>query len=126
MDGDPRQPGLNVRRFTGAVGKPTDEEMIKYYSELIKELGGTAEAWWEYGVCVAGSNGELGEATFGYKTTFVSQPSPKMMDGYPLESLRIDEVTGKYRSEMTKDELATLWQRKIGEPLSIFIKSLNL
>ncbi len=125
LDGDPRQPGLNVRRITSAAGKPTDEEMVKYYSGLIKELGGTAEARWEYGVCIADPNGELGEATFGYKTTFVSQPSLKMMDGYPLESLQMDEVTGKYRSEMTKEELEILWQRKIGEPLSAFVKSLN-
>jgi len=47
------------------------------------------------------------------------------MNGYPLESLQIDEVSGKYRSEMTNDELAQLWQRKIGQPLSVFVKSLD-
>jgi len=125
LDGDPRQPGLNVRRIAGVVGKPTDEEMIKYYSQLVKELGGSAEARWEYGVCVAAPDGKLGEATFGYKTTFVSNPSSKTMNGYPLESLQIDEVSGKYRSEMTNDELAQLWQRKIGQPLSVFVKSLD-
>jgi inosine/xanthosine triphosphate pyrophosphatase family protein len=122
--GDPRQPGMNVRRIPGFMGKPTDEQMIEYYSQLVEELGGSAQARWEYGICIASPDEIVGEVVLGYKTTFVSQPSKNMIAGYPLESLQRDEESGKYRSEMTKEELAQLWQRKIGKPLSDFVNAL--
>lgn len=125
LKGDPRQPGVNVRRIGGLAGKPTDQEMIDYYVKLVRKLGGSAEARWEYGVCVAAPGGIIGEVTFGYETVFVDKPSLNRMDGYPLEALQLDEVSGKYRSEMGKEELAKLWQRKIGEPLAVFVRGLN-
>lgn len=120
LEGDERQPGLNVRRFAG-VSRPTDNEMKRYYQGLVKELGGNVKARWEYGVCISSPDGKDRVTSFGYPTVFVSEPSEKTMEGYPLESLQIDEETGKYRSEMTTEELDGLWQKKIGEPLQRFV-----
>jgi inosine/xanthosine triphosphate pyrophosphatase family protein len=125
LDGDPRQPGLNVRRFAGERKKPTDEEMVVYYSQLVKELGGEAAARWEYGVCIAAPDGRSKGTTFGYATTFTATPSLTMLPGYPLESLQKDLETGNYRSEMSQQELSGLWQKKIGTPLSNFVASID-
>ncbi len=122
---DPRQPGLNVRRFAGEGRKPTDEGIIDYYSRLVKELGGNAAARWEYGVCIAAPDGRSKGATIGYQTVFVDTPSQVVLSGYPLESLQKDPDSGRYRSEMGKEELATLWQKKIGRPLSLFVSTVD-
>ncbi len=40
---DEEQPALNVRRMKGYPKRPTDEQMLEYYSQLIRNLGGEAE-----------------------------------------------------------------------------------
>lgn len=96
-----KQPGLNVRRIKNNAERPSDEELIDYYSKLIKDLGGKVNGYWEYGLCLALPNGET--KTFSFKSPpriFVSRPSKVIIPGYPLESLQIDSLTGQYSSEM--------------------------
>ena len=59
---DDKQPALNVRRINGHTAT-TDEEMIEYYSKLIDSLGGKAEGYWEFGICIATPDGDYKETT---------------------------------------------------------------
>ena len=45
-----KQPGTHVRRVNGK--ELTDEEMIKYYTNLIKKYGGKLTAKWIYGIVI--------------------------------------------------------------------------
>jgi len=113
-----KQPGINVRRINARTDRPADEELLKYYSELVKELGGKADAYWEFAICLAYPNGNLYEKT-------ITKPSQKIIEGYPLESIQIDQKSGKYISEMTQEEQDTFWQKAISAELCQFIGSIK-
>lgn len=120
------QPGLNVRRIPGSVGRPTDEELLSYYLGLVRNLGERVNGRWEYGICLAHPDGKLFETTIISPRIFVSSPSKKLVPGYPLESIQIEPETGKYISEMSQVEQDIFWQKAIGTQLCRFIKSTNL
>ena len=122
---DSQQPGPNVRRLIGHSGRPTDEEMISYYSKLIKSLGEKISGHWEYGFCIATPDGNYEETTIKTPRIYVSNPSPTIQPGYPLESLQIEPESGKYMSEMTREEQGLFWQQAIGKPLLEFVKSVD-
>lgn len=117
---DSDQPGLFVRRIGGKHA--SDEEMIENYSRFLEERGGQKEGWWEYAVSIAQPDGTSVEELITSPRLFVSRPSAKVVPGYPLESIQIEPESGKYISEMTEQEQAVFWQKKIGLPLSEFIK----
>ncbi len=119
-----KQPALNVRRIDGKTAT-TDEEMIEYYSKLIDSLGGKAEGYWEFGICIATPEGDYKETTIKSPRTFVSTPTTNRQAGYPLESIQIDPATGKYIADMTQQEQDIFWQQAIGEKLLKFVKSVE-
>jgi len=95
---DKRQPGLNVR---SPYGKRLDDvEMIEYYSNLIKTLGGKVSAYYLDGFAVY-NNGKI--------FTYMDIKSAKEMSfymtdnsngfwspGWPLDSMSINKRTGKF------------------------------
>lgn len=97
-----KQPGTNVRIVNGK--RLSDEEMLKYYSDLFKELGGKVSAKWIKGIAIYNGK-EL--KTYCYSRSnfyYVDIPSKKIHEGYPLDSLAIIPKFNKYLSELTKDE----------------------
>ncbi len=121
-----RQPGLNVRRINGYSDRPTDEQMINYYSQLIASLGNKVDGYWEYGVCIANPDGDYRETIIRAPRIFVDTPSPMIQPGYPLESLQIDPASGKYMSEMSQTDQDDFWQKAIGQALLEFVQSVEL
>lgn len=117
-----RQPGLNVRRIEGVTGRPSDDELILYYTKVVKHLGGRINGYWEYGFCLAYPGGETEEISFKSPRIFVSEPSKEIVEGYPLESIQIDPNSGLYISEMSKEQQDNFWRKTIGLKLSEFIK----
>ena len=122
---DDKQPGLHVRRINGTSERPTDEEILRYYSKLIANLGGKIDGYWEYGICIAAPKGQYRETVIRTPRTYVSNPSKVIQPGYPLESLQIDPESGKYMSELTRKEQDIFWQKAIGEKLLEFVKSVD-
>ncbi|QQS39405.1 hypothetical protein IPM62_02215 [Candidatus Woesebacteria bacterium] len=120
-----KQPGVNVRRIHGMSQRPTDEQMRDYYSKLIDKLGGKVNGYWEYGVCIANEKGEYKETVIRSPRVFVGKPSAILVDGYPLESLQIDPETGRYISEMTREEQDIFWRQTIGQQLLMFFRSVK-
>ena len=117
-----QQPGINVRRVNGRTDRPSDEELLAYYSKLVRSLGGRVNGQWEFAVCIAKPDGEFQETTIISPRVFVGEASPKVIVGYPLESIQIDPESGKYISEMSRQEQDEFWQRKIGRELEEFVK----
>ena len=122
--GEAAQPGINVRRIQGFNGRPTDQQLIDYYSNLINQYGGEMTGYWEFAIAIAGPVGVLKEVVIKTSTRyFRSKPSQNITAGYPLESLQVDGKTGKYISDMNQREQDTFWQESIGKELrQLFIK----
>lgn len=123
---DEEQPALNVRRINGTTERPTDQQMLDYYSDLIKKLGGKVNGYWEFGICIANPEGKYEVTIIRSPRIFVSAPSQKMVEGYPLESIQIEPESGKYISEMSQEEQDVFWQKAIGKSLLEFVQSVNL
>ena len=82
---DEKQPGINVRRIEGRSDRPTDTELLNYYSELIKGLGDKVNGHWDFAICFAYPDGKIHETTIVSPRIFTSKISSKTIEGYPLE-----------------------------------------
>lgn len=99
-----KQPGMYVRRVNGK--RLTDDEMIRYYSNLAHEYGeeGKLICRWIYGLAVI-NNGV--EATYTWsKEDFyiVDKPSDKVNPGYPLNTISVSKKLNKYFTDITEDD----------------------
>lgn len=119
------QPGLNVRRIPSKNERPTDEEMLAYYASFVSRFGERTTGYWEFAICIAAPNGNCEEIVIKSPRVFTSIPSTSVVSGYPLESIQIDPLSGRYISEMSQGEQDLFWQRAIGAPLQEFIMSIN-
>ena len=97
-----KQPGTQVRRVNGK--ELTDEEMIQYYTNLVKENGGKITAKWVYGMVIY--NGKEPKQYTWAKDHFyfVDKPCEKRNPGYPLDSISIMPEYNKYFVELTQEE----------------------
>ena len=108
MEGVPsdKQPGLYVRRVNGKT--LSDEEMLDYYIQLVKEYGidGKANCKWIYGLALINEKGE--ESTYTWdKDNFymVDTKSLKMNPGYPLNSISKYKKIDKYFTDVTEEDM---------------------
>ena len=97
-----KQPGTHVRRVNGK--ELTDEEMIEYYTNLVKENGGKLSAKWVYGMVVYGPTGAKEHTWSKSHFYFVDKPSNMRNPGYPLDSIAIIPEFNKYLVELTDEE----------------------
>lgn len=94
---DPRQPGIHIRTPQGR--RLDDEQMVAYYSELIRELGGRTLAYYLDGIAVYRDGkvrsylDEQGRLAAFY---MVAEPSPNRHPGWPLDSLSCNRNTMTY------------------------------
>jgi len=124
LDGliDAKQPGIHVRRIYGKGTRPTDDELLKYYTSTINDLGDKINGRWKFAICVASNGSIIKETTIISPRIFTSIPSKRIVSGYPLESIQIDPESGKYISDMTQEEQDVFWQKKIGCELCAFLR----
>ena len=121
---DELQPGVFVRRINGR--ELNDDEMIEYYTKLVKEYGGKLKARWVYGMVLISENGTY-EYSWNYDDFYlVSNVNEKRNPGYPLDSISIDEKLNKYFVDMTEeDRIKNKKQDKDDEVINFIINSLN-
>lgn len=106
IDGIPedKQPGTHVRRVNGK--ELTDEEMIEYYTGLVREYGkdDKLDIKWISGLVLFDNNGAK-EYTWNREGIyFVSEPSEKIDRGYPLSSITYYPDLKKYSIDLTEKE----------------------
>ena len=121
---DELQPGVFVRRINGR--ELNDDEMIEYYTKLVKEYGGKLKARWVYGMVLISENGTY-EYSWSYDDFYlVSNVNEKRNPGYPLDSISIDEKLNKYFVDMTEeDRIKNKKQDKDDEVIAFIENSLN-
>lgn len=116
-----KQPGLFVRRINGKT--LTDEEMINYYTDLVRQYGSDGKLYckWVYGLAVIDQDGKESTYTW-YKDNFymVEIPSKNINPGYPLNSISKYKTIDKYFSEVTDDDLNLIKENE--DHVLVFIK----
>lgn len=118
---DDEQPALRVRRFKDET-RPSDAEMLNFYEDLVLSLGDQeVEGRWEFGICIAKPDGTCKETTIISPRKFIAHASKNVVEGYPLESIQKDPVSGKVISDMSPEEQKDFWLREIGEKLQKFV-----
>lgn len=97
-----KQPGVYVRRVNGK--ELTDDEMIEYYTNLVKEYGGKLTAKWVYGMVICNNNGTEKYSWTKDHFYFVDKPCEKRNQGYPLDSISIVPEFNKYLVDITEED----------------------
>ena len=99
---DEIQPKTHVRRVNGK--ELTDDEMIVYYTNLVKEHGGKLTAKWVYGMVICDNKGIEKYSWSKDHFYFVDKPCEKRNQGYPLDSISIVPEYNKYLVELTEED----------------------
>lgn len=93
-----RQPGVYVRRVKNKT--LSDDEMIDYYSKLVKEHGGQIIAQYINAICFILDENHTytydGKDIASLPFLLVSNPHHLRKPGFPLDSLSKDMQSGKY------------------------------
>lgn len=97
-----KQPGTHVRRINGK--ELTDDEMIEYYTNLVKEYGGKLTAKWVYGMVISSDNGTKQYSWSKDHFYFVDKPSNRINQGYPLDSISIMPEFNKYFVDLSEED----------------------
>lgn len=97
-----KQPGNCVRRVNGK--ELSDDEMIIYYSDLVKKYGGKLTAKWVYGMVICSDDIIRNFSWYKDHFYFVSKPSSIRNPGYPLDSISILPEFNKYFVELSDEE----------------------
>lgn len=119
IDGIPEelQPGVHVRTIGGKY--LSDEEMLTYYSGLVKQYGTisgtkngqkTLKARYRNAICLVLDEGHIYSAmdeSMASEAFLIAQESPYTVrkKGFPLDSLSIDIRTGSYYYDIPEAEL---------------------
>ena len=100
-----KQPGVFVRRINGK--RLNDEEMIDYYTNLIKTYGkdGKLNTKWILGMVII-KDGEISTYT-GVTNEYylVDEPAKDIKEGYPLSSILINKKLNKYDIYLTEEDM---------------------
>lgn len=117
-----KQPGNNIRRVNGK--RLEDGEMLTYYTNLMGELGETAKGFWIHGIAVC-KGGIVKTYHTKSERIFTTIVSPKKIEGYPLDSISIVPEYGKYRSELTKEEIEEQQHTKNKELFEFILRNIS-
>ena len=119
-----KQIGTHVRRINGK--ELNDDEMIDYYTNLVKEYGGKLTAKWVYGIVIYNGK-EKKEFTWSKSNFyFVDKPSDKRNPGYPLDSISIIPEYNKYLVELTDEEKKEYNEKtNDGQVIDFIVNSIN-
>lgn len=97
-----KQPGTHVKRINGK--ELNDEEIIEYYTNMVKEKGEKLIAKWVYGLVIYNETGSNEYTWSKGPYYFIDKPSKQRNPGYPLDSISIVPEYNKYLVELTKEE----------------------
>lgn len=106
---DEEQPGIHVRRVNGR--ELSDEEMIQYYSSLAQQHDGKLTGRYRNAIyfilneTTAYSSMDISLATEPF--LLVANPHKKRVEGFPLDSLSKDLVSGEYYYDLKTKDVST-------------------
>jgi 8-oxo-dGTP diphosphatase len=106
------QPRSYVRRINGKT--LNDEEMIIYYTNLIKNHGGKVQGTWIKSIAVA-TDGQVFVYNYNVKKNFVEEVNSKRNKGFPLDSISITPEYNKYTVDLTPEENEDMFNFILGK-----------
>ena len=119
-----KQPGTHVRRVNGKT--LTDEEMIEYYTQLVRENGGDLVAKWVYGMVIYDGISKKEFSWSKSKFHLLDKATEKRNPGYPLDSIAFVPKYNKYLVELTQEEKANnSVDNKDNEVINFIVDSLK-
>lgn len=106
---DDKQPGIFVRRVNGK--RLNDEEMIDYYTNLVKEYGkdGKLNTKWILGMVIIKDGKVYTYEDITSEYYLLDTPTKERRDGYPLSSILFNKKANKYDIYLTEED------KKIGQ-----------
>lgn len=107
-----KQPGLFVRRIYGDDRKVTDEEMLNYYISELTKVGGESSGKWISSIALVLEPDDIRTENFSGRTLFTAKRSPHLTPGEPLNSIQIDPDSGKYFTDLSRDEWLNLQKER--------------
>ena len=118
---DTLQPKTNVRRVNGK--RLNDEEMLKHYTNLVKEYGkqGKLNGYFLKGIAIA-TDKKVESFETKSNRCFSSTRCKKVNEGYPLASIQWIQELNKYKAELTNEEEESIMSEENKEILQ-FIES---
>lgn len=135
--GDPRQPGLFIRRVNGKI--LDDDGMLAHYSKLAQDYG-PLHACYCSGFAAVDENGRVETfaqdrvddqeyfSTFGF--LMVAQPHKLRRPGWPLDSLSQDPNTGEYwydqdggRNTITESDYSRNYRQNVNRFFTNFFQN---
>ena len=118
-----KQPGTHVRRINGK--ELNDDEMIEYYTNLVKKYGGKLSAKWVYGMVICKRDNIAKYLWNKDNFYFVDKPCAKINPGYPLDSISIIPEFNKYLVELSPKEKEYLAKREnINDIIEFILKNI--
>ncbi len=99
-----KQPGVFVRRVNGK--RLNDEEMIEYYTNLVKTYGkdGKLNTKWILGMAII-KDGKISTYTdITSEYYLVDTPAKDMKEGYPLSSILVNKEVNKYDIYLSEED----------------------
>jgi len=119
-----KQPGVYVRRVNGK--RLNDEEMIDYYTNLVKTYGkeGKLNTKWILGLVIIKESKIFTYTDVTSEYYLVDTPAKDMREGYPLSSILVNKRTNKYDIYLTEED------KKIGQAddssfIDFIVKTIN-
>lgn len=123
VDDDDDQPGVHVNSPKGI--NLSEEERIKYYTELITKYGGKLNGYWTKTIAISDLDNNVYTFDYKIKKVFTNKIHNKRNVGYPLDSISITPEYNKYTVELTDDENTKLNDKCNKEIHDFIIKILN-
>ena len=103
------QPGIHVRRINGK--ELSDDEMIQYYASLAERYGGKITGRYRNAIYfILDENHHYSSMDMSIATEpfiLTSEPHPKRVEGFPLDSLSVDIKSGKYYYDLEVKDVST-------------------
>lgn len=104
-----RQPGVHVRNVDGR--KLSDQEMVEYYAQIARSLGGSCIAGYRNAICLVMNDNTIceymGDDISGEQFIISETPHKRREEGFPLDCLSIDIKTGKYYYDLEGTEVVS-------------------
>lgn len=105
----PEQPGVYIRRVNGS--ELTDEELLAHFSQLAKHFGGSVRAKYRNAICLIINEKNIyqydGEDIASEEFLIVSEPHPRLIPGFPLDSLSVQLSSGRYYLDLEQKKGST-------------------
>lgn len=121
-----KQPGVILRRIINGKDDATDEEILEYWENILKDTPKEKrKGHWHISYCLGMSSGKVFTMSKDHPILFFYPSSKVKIPGWPMSSLEGSEDFNKPHSEFTEEE-KRIHQEKTDSEILNFFKSIPI